>query len=147
APTPAAAPAAPPPAAPPADPTPAMLRISAVTGAGLETFLGEVARLVEHARSAAVDATSNRPVAVVVHRPRPEGVDVARDLAGDWLVSGRSAERAVAVSDINDPGALVHVQRRLRRLGVDRALARAGAHEGDLVHVGGFSFTYEHDSQ
>jgi GTP-binding protein len=123
-----------------------MFRISAVTGAGLDSFLRAVADVVVQARSAPSAGRAPRAEGVVVHRPRPEGVDVARDAAGDWLVSGRAAERAVAVSDINDPGALVHVQRRLRRLGVDRVLARAGAHEGDLVHVGAFSFTYEQDT-
>lgn len=126
-----------------------MMCISAVTGAGLDPFLRAVAGLVVAARAAAVSSPASpgagAPVGVVVHRPRPEGVEVARDLSGDWLVSGRPAERAVAVSDLDDAGALLHVQRRLRRLGVDRALARAGAHDGDVVHIGGFSFTYEPD--
>jgi Obg family GTPase CgtA-like protein len=38
------------------------------------------------------------------------------------------------------------VQGRLERVGVNKALARAGAREGDLVHIGGFTFTYEPDS-
>ena len=33
----------------------------------------------------------------------------------------------------------------LRGLGVDRALARAGARAGDRVHIGGFEFDYEPD--
>lgn len=145
----------------------ALMCISAATGLGLDRFLRTIADLIvaERAASAVPAASlttfSTEPgqssaveyrgtgapgsVAVVVHRPRAEGVAVARDISGDWLVSGRPAERAVAVSDINDPGALLHVQRRLRRMGVDRALARAGAHEGDLVHIGAFSFTYAPD--
>jgi GTP-binding protein len=51
----------------------------------------------------------------------------------------------VALSDLTDPGALEHVQQRLRRLGVDRALVRAGVAEGDEVRVGEFIFTYEPD--
>ena len=43
---------------------------------------------------------------------------------GEWLVQGRAAERAVALSDLNDEGAQAEVVRRLRRLGVDRALAQ-----------------------
>ena len=68
---------------------------------------------------------------------------VERGSDGAFVVRGRPAERAVAVSDITDAQALAYVQERLRRLGVDRALARAGAREGDLVHVGGFTFEYE----
>ncbi len=57
--------------------------------------------------------------------PLPEGVDVQRAGAGAWLVVGRAAERAVALSDLTDAGAQAEAVRRLRRLGVDRALARA----------------------
>lgn len=128
----------------------AAMCISSASGVGLDRLLQAVAGLVVAARAAALPTSPAKvgvgtPAAVVVHRPRPEGVEVGRDLSGDWLVSGRPAERAVAVSDLDDAGALLHVQRRLRRLGVDRALARAGAHEGDVVHIGGYSFTYEPD--
>jgi GTP-binding protein len=115
-------------------------RISAVTGAGLAPFLGQLADLVSKARAAHAPLQT-----IVVHRPEPEGVDVERADDGGFVVRGRPAERAVAVSDLTDVQALDHVQRRLHRLGVDRALARAGAREGDVVHVGGFTFTYEPD--
>jgi GTP-binding protein len=112
-------------------------RISAVTGAGLSPVLGRLAELVAGAR-AEVPAEG-----FVVHRPAPEGVVVERGPDGAFVVRGRDAQRAVAVSDITNAEALAYVQHRLKRLGVDRALARAGAREGDVVHIGGFSFEYE----
>ncbi|MBV8959190.1 MAG: Obg family GTPase CgtA, partial [Actinobacteria bacterium] len=33
----------------------------------------------------------------------------------------------------------------LRKLGVDRALARAGVRDGDRVRIGSFEFDYESD--
>jgi GTP-binding protein len=51
----------------------------------------------------------------------------------------------VAISNLNDPDALIHVQRRLKRIGVDRALVRAGAKDGDPVKIGGMEFSYERD--
>ena len=56
---------------------------------------------------------------------------------------GRAAERAVALSDLTNPDALAYADHRLRQLGVGKALAKAGARDGDIVHVGGFSFSYE----
>jgi GTP-binding protein len=116
-------------------------RISAVTGEGLGPLLGRLAQLVANSRSAQPPAAGG----LVVHRPEPEGVRVERAGDGAFVVRGRPAERAVAVSDLTDPQALEHVQRRLRRLGVDRALAGAGARSGDLVRIGSFSFEYEPD--
>jgi GTP-binding protein len=44
-----------------------------------------------------------------------------------------------------DPDALVYVQQRLQRIGVDRALARAGARDGDVVRIGDTELEYEGD--
>ncbi len=115
----------------------ALLACSATTGAGLAELVRMLAQLVAGAR-AAMPARASAPV---VHRPAPEGVRVHRE--GDaFVVEGRAAIRAVALSDLTDPDALALVQSRLRRLGVDRALARAGAREGDLVRIGSLSFDY-----
>jgi len=114
------------------------LEISAVTGAGLPQFLGRLATMVEGARA---EAPLPRQ-AVVVHRPEPEGVTVSKE-GSVFVVAGREAARAVAVSDLTNPEALEHVHRRLKRIGVDRALTRAGARDGDAVRIGALSFTYE----
>ena len=113
------------------------LRISAVTGAGVPELLRATAALVAEARAA-----QPVPETYVVHRPEPEGVRITRADDGAYVVMGRPAERAVAVNDLTNPQALEYVHHRLRRLGVDRALARAGARPGDAVRVGGFTFEY-----
>jgi GTP-binding protein len=115
-------------------------RVSALTGEGLRPLLGAMAVLVEEAR-----ADRPRPPRFVVHRPEPAGVAVERDTDGSWIVLGRSAARAVALSDLTIPEALDYAQGRLRSLGVDRALARAGARSGDRVRIGAFEFEYEPD--
>ena len=115
-------------------------RISAVTGDGLRPLLGSLAELVGKARSEL--GTARR---FVVHRPEPAGVAVERQPNGSWVVVGRAAERAVALSDLTIPEALEYAQSRLRSLGVDRALARAGVRAGDVVRIGAFEFEYEPD--
>ncbi len=116
------------------------LLLSAATGDGVRALTQRLATLVAQARQA---ATVSGAAEVVVHRPLPEGVEVQRAGPGAWLVVGRAAQRAVALSDLTDDGAQAEAVRRLRRLGVDRALARAGAREGDEVTVGGMTFTWE----
>ena len=120
------------------------LSVSAVTGDGVAALVGRLAQLVVEAR-AAVPV----PEAFVVHRPAAEGfrIEAVDGEGGGWRVLGRQAERAVALSDLTNPEALAYAQGRLRSLGVDRALARAGAREGDLVRIGSFTFEYEPDDQ
>jgi GTP-binding protein len=116
--------------------------LSAATGEGVQALLRRLTVLVREARDAGARAAEAVPGDVVVHRPVPEGVDVRRDADGAWVVRGRAAERAVALSDLTDAGAQAEAVRRLRRLGVDRALARAGVRDGDEVRVGAMSFTW-----
>jgi len=72
-------------------------------------------------------------------------VAVERASNGTFVVSGRKAERAVALNDLTNPEALRYVQQRLAKIGVDRALARAGAKQGDVVRIGAFEFEYDDD--
>ena len=113
-------------------------RISAATGEGVRKLVGRMAEAVEAARQ-----ELPVPRRYVVHRPEPGGVSVERDQAGGWVVLGRSALRAVALSDLTNADALAYAQGKLRGLGVDRALARAGARSGDRVRIGDFEFEYE----
>jgi GTP-binding protein len=117
--------------------------LSAATGEGVGALVERLARVVQDTRAEAAEAASSE---IVVHRPIPEGVDVRRAGDGAWMVVGRAAERAVALSDLNDEGAQAEAVRRLRRLGVDRALARAGVRDGDEVTVGTMTFTWGEDS-
>jgi GTPase len=113
------------------------MRISAVTHEGLGPFLGAVSRLVEEARE-----TESEPESFVVHRPPEEGFSVRRDEDGVFRVVGRLAERVVAMADMTNPEALGYVQDRFRRLGIDRALARAGARSGDTVRIAEIELEY-----
>lgn len=116
------------------------LTVSAVTGDGVPHLLGAMAEAVRSAR-----ATEPEPEAFVIHRPQPEGLRIERTDAGGFVVHGRAVERAVALSDLTNLEALAYVQERLRKLGVDKALAKAGASDGDLVEIGRFSFEYAAD--
>jgi GTPase len=113
-------------------------RISAVTGDGVRPLVGRLITLVEEARAAEPVADS-----FVLHEPLPEGFHIERDASGDFRVVGRAAERAVALSDITTPDAQAYVRHRLQKLGVDRALERAGVREGDTVHIGDMDFEYQ----
>ena len=117
------------------------LTISAVTGEGIDKLLGRLATAVADARA----AQDSEARSFVIHRPVAEGVEVTRADDGSFVVGGRPALRAVALSDLTDDGAVDYVQSRLRRLGVERALVRAGIRDGDVVHLGALSFTYQRD--
>ncbi|HEY8092803.1 MAG TPA: GTPase ObgE [Acidimicrobiales bacterium] len=116
------------------------LRMSAVNGDGVMDVVFRLGALVADTRAAEPE-----PEGFVVIRPEVEGVTVSRESEHEFRVLGRQAERAVALSDVSDRQALDYIDERMKRLGVAKALARAGAQSGDVVHIGEFSFEYEPD--
>jgi GTP-binding protein len=114
-------------------------QISGITGAGVTDLLYAIGEAVESEIREAPDR-----VGFLLHRPLAEGFVVTR---GDeeWIVSGRAAERAVNLDDLTAGPAADFAARRLARLGVDGALAEAGAVAGDDVRIGDIVFTYEPD--
>ena len=130
------------------DPPPGALCISAVTGEGLPELVRAMAEAVREARAqGSVAQGAGRSDDVVVHRPVPEGFTVERADDGAYVVVGRAVERTVALSDLNAPGAWDFARRRLERLGVDRALVRAGIKAGDTARIGAFEFEYHDDDE
>ncbi|MGE0305240.1 MAG: GTPase ObgE [Acidimicrobiia bacterium] len=114
------------------------LCMSAVTGEGLKPVVSALAKVVAETRNAEPTGEG-----FVLHRPVADGIRVEKEGDGIFRVIGRSAERAVALSDLTNPEALAYADGRLRKLGVGKALAKAGARDGDEVRVGAFTFSYE----
>jgi GTP-binding protein len=98
----------------------------------------------EHELSSAGSATRTDPAALAEHRvyrPRAQReFDVERVNAGSWRVAGPGVERLVARYDLDNTEALAHLERRLERIGVVRALRERGFEAGDEVEIAGVAF-------
>ncbi len=116
--------------------------ISALTGQGLDRLVAELANLVATARHDEAEALVHE---VVVHRPALDEITVRREGPTSWIVEGRSARRAVRFQDLTDDEALAEIVRRLKELGVDRLLRRAGVRDGDIVTVGDVALEWWRD--
>ena len=118
------------------------MTISAVTHQGVRELVGRLASLVHEARQE-VPAGGGR----IVDKPESDGAWVEKTEDGVFRIRGRKAERAVHLNDVSTPEALSYIEERLKKLGVPRLLARAGAAEGDVVWIGDFSFDYVPDGR
>jgi len=117
--------------------------LSSVTREGIPALVSKMAQLVDSVRRDEKQRASHE---VVVHRPVVETVRVERIRPNEWEVVGRPALRAVRFQDLTNDEALAEVVRRLKDLGVDRLLNRAGAVDGDQVTVGQLSFEWFRDA-
>jgi GTP-binding protein len=111
--------------------------VSAMRGDGTADVLGVLVEEVAKARA---------------ERPEPESFAVFRPVAADRLVVEKEGtgfrvrstrvERLVGQTPLQNPRAVRHLQRRLNAMGVEAALRKAGAGEGDEVYIGGATFEY-----
>ena len=115
---------------------PDVMEVSSVTGAGIDELMHRIADVVELA-----DREMTRGEGFVLHRPLAPAFSIRR-VDEAWVVEGRAAERAVALNDLTLTDAAGLAARRLKRLGVDGALRRAGAREGDEVRIGDHLFEF-----
>ena len=115
--------------------------VSAVTDFGIDELRARVDALAAEAAAAEPERATH-----VVFRPGRPRFSVRRDERGTWHVEGRNVERWVLQTDPDDEEALATLQRNLRREGVFRSLASAGATDGDDVEIRGRVFTYVPDA-
>ncbi len=116
-----------------------VLGISVATGEGLEELLNRVIEVL---------AKSDGPVDFTDLTPREDVRKVAVGFTveplggGTWQLRGKFVERASAMLDVTLPEAIYRFQSSLKRIGVDRALKKAGIKKGDKVRCGDFEFEW-----
>jgi GTP-binding protein len=121
---------------------PAALALSSITGEGVDELVSSLARLVVEVRQEEAKKLEHE---VVIHKPLPDEITVRRETQNSWVVEGRPAIRAVRFQDLTDDEALAEIVRRLRALGIDRMLTRAGVRDGDVVTIGPLAFEWWRD--
>lgn len=73
---------------------------------------------------------------------KADPVRVERNDDGSWQVLGVAVEEVVSRFDPRNHQAVGYLQHHFQRLGVNKFLKRAGAEDGDEVHIGEASFEY-----
>jgi GTP-binding protein len=119
-----------------------VFEVSTVTREGLKPLLFALAEIVEaeRARRGAPD-----PARIVL---RPRAVDeipftVSEHPEDGYVVRGLKPERWVRQTDFSNDEAVGYLADRLAKLGVEEALAKAGARPGDAVTIGDVTFDWE----
>ena len=113
----------------------AVYEVSAATTEGLRELKFAMAQLVAQARASLPEPEPAR----VVIRPAAvsePGFEVVRTPDGAYLIRGETTARWVRQTDFANDEAVGYLADRLARLGVEQALAEAGAEPGDTVLIG-----------
>jgi GTPase len=120
-----------------------VLVTSSATRAGLDDLARELLRRVPVEAPRPVDELAEEEELAEhrVFRPAAErGWSVERVGEGEFRVTGGPVERLLARFHVDNEEALAHIERRLHRMGVVRALEAAGFEPGDDVEIAGIVF-------
>ena len=117
----------------------AVYEVSAATTEGLRELKFAMGELVEQARATAA-ATAAEPPRVVIRPPavKDTGFKVVRTNDGAYLIRGEKPLKWVNQTDFTNDEAVGYLADRLARIGVEDALAKAGATAGDTVLIGDY---------
>ena len=115
----------------------AVYEVSAATTEGLRELKFAMAELVSQARAS---APAPEPTRVVIRPPaaKDTGFEIVRTAEGAYLIRGDKPLRWVNQTDFANDEAVGYLADRLAKLGVEQALAKAGAEAGDTILIGDF---------
>ncbi len=115
--------------------------ISAATGQGVPGLMAEVLQTLK-----ALPADTERekpPVNVFRPRPREPRFEV-RKVGEEYLISAPDLERLIAGAGVTPSELRWHLNIQLSRLGVNKALVKAGAKTGDKVRCGELTWEWSY---
>lgn len=115
-----------------------IMAVSAVTGQGLSELTFRVARLLEELP---IDQPAEQEDLLITrHKPAQRFSITPAD--GLFVVTGAEIERHVAMTNLDNDAAVARLQRIMALMGLDQALKKAGAQEGDTIKIGHLEFDY-----
>src|SRR5262249_53479836 len=112
--------------------------ISAVTGEGVNALLAYASKHLAEPEPETPPPASPEPLRFVVETE----YKVIKDQE-DFVVKGAKVERLAAMTNFDQQEGVKRFQNILKKMGVERELARQGAVPGDNVRIGKVEFTYE----
>jgi len=116
------------------------LFISAATGAGVPELMAKTWKMLQ---LVATEAREGKRIPRKVFHPRPRRAVPEVHREGDtFVVVAPELERIVERVDLASPGILQQLNRQVARLGVSKALERAGAKPGDTIRCGKFEWSW-----
>lgn len=118
--------------------------ISALTRKGLRDLLFAIADKLEETPEFPLEQEEETGVHRVVykHEKDPDPFVITREPDGSFVVSGETVEKLFKMTDFSREESVRRFSRQLRGMGVDDALRRRGAKDGDIVKLLDFEFEF-----
>lgn len=116
--------------------------ISAITRQGLKEWLFALADLLERIPKENLYEPENEDRVVYKFEKEEEPFQISRDPDGAFVLSGDRIEKLFKMTDFSRDESIQRFSRKLRKMGVDDALRKKGAKDGDTVRLLEYEFEF-----
>ena len=115
-----------------------VLLMSAATGQGVKQVLDEVVKILS---VTPVPQIELEPPAAALHKVEPIFV-IERDEEGIIHITGKKIDEFIAMTNFTQPEAVARLRGIFKKIGLEKALLKAGVQDGDALVAGGREFEW-----
>ncbi|WP_439709013.1 Obg family GTPase CgtA [Lentilactobacillus parafarraginis] len=120
-----------------------VLPISSVTHSGLQELVRKTADLLAEAQPEETVVPQDHPKTYEFDGTHEPDFKITFDKEIEsWVISGDKIEKLFKMTDTAHDQSMLRFARQMRGMGIDDALRKAGAKDGDTVTILDYSFTY-----
>ncbi|WP_404453231.1 GTPase ObgE [Virgibacillus necropolis] len=116
--------------------------ISALTKGGLKDILFAIADKLEEIPKTSTTIKDKDEKVVYRYQKEEEPFSISRDPDGAYVLKGIKIEKLFKMTDFNHDDAVQRFSRQMRGMGVDEALRKRGAKDGDTIRLLDYEFEF-----
>ncbi|SDK40566.1 GTPase ObgE [Sediminibacillus albus] len=116
--------------------------ISTITREGIRELMFAVADMLDTIPKETTPIEEKEERVIYRYEPEQEGFQVTRDPDGAFVLSGERIEKLFKMTDFNRDESVRRFSRQMRGMGVDEALRKKGAEDGDTVRLLEYEFEF-----
>ena len=114
-------------------------KISAATGEGLKELFKDVAKELKELPKEEIVETDEKIIYTL--KEEKQGFEVKK-VNGEFIVSGPDVDKLMARVNLSDNESMYYFQKMLANLGIEEALRKAGAQDGDTIRFNDWEFDW-----
>ena len=119
-----------------------IIEISALNNEGLNKLVEKLMEIVENTTNEKIYDEEDYE-SYVVYKFKQEAPYTITKEDGIWTLKGKEIEKLFRMTKFNEDEAVLRFARKLRGMGVEEALEKAGAKRGDEVQIEGYVFEFK----
>ncbi len=116
--------------------------VSAVTGEGVDKLLWKIEEILGESENVLETKRQKIHKVFSFDKKRTDREFTILKKDGVFLVKGKSVERMVTMTDLDNEEAVGYLQQKFNKIGLDKKLIEAGARDGDVVVIGPITFDF-----